>query len=57
MATKGTNSGGPGLGDIALSGARAVATNVVKPVANIIEFVEAPWGINMALFPVQNSTG
>ena len=53
MATKGTNSGGPGLGDIALSGARAVATNVVKPVANIIEFVEAPWGINMALFPVQ----
>jgi len=40
------------LANLALSGARSVATSV-KSLANIVEFTEEPWGLNMKLFPVQ----
>lgn len=44
-----------GLGDIALAGARAVraSSSSKKPLANIIEFIEEPWGLNLPLFPIQ----
>ena len=43
------------LGNLALSGARAANPKKVgnKPVADIIEFCEASWGLGMQLFPVQ----
>lgn len=41
------------LANLALSGARVVSATSKSSVANIIEFVEEPWGLNMKLFPVQ----
>ena len=42
------------LGNLVLSGARAVAPVGKVPItANIIEFVEEPWGLGMLLFPIQ----
>lgn len=42
------------LANLALSGARAATANTgITSVANIIEFVEEPWGLGMQLFPVQ----
>ena len=42
------------LGNLVLSGARAVAPVGKVPItANIIEFVEEPWGLGMQLFPIQ----
>ena len=41
-----------GLSDIAASVGRE-AGNSRSDVANIIDFIEAPWGLNMKLFPVQ----
>jgi len=43
------------LANSALSGARAAKPGQSLPssVANIIEFVEEPWGLGMSLFPVQ----
>ena len=43
------------LANLALSGARAVNPSGTggSKVANIIEFVEEPWGLGMRLFPIQ----
>lgn len=41
------------LANLALSGARAVSSTTKSSLANIVEFVEEPWGLNMKLFPVQ----
>jgi hypothetical protein len=41
------------LANLALSGARAVSSTTKASLANIVEFVEEPWGLNMKLFPVQ----
>ncbi len=42
------------LANLVLSGARAVSpVNSTAAVANIIEFVEEPWGLGMQLFPIQ----
>lgn len=42
------------LANLVLSGARAVAPVGKVPItANIIEFVEEPWGLGMQLFPIQ----
>ena len=43
----------PGLADIALSAGRATTGNKSLINTNIIEFVEAPWGLGLRLFPVQ----
>lgn len=40
-----------GLSDVALSAGKVDSSNTAN--ANIIEFVESPWGLNMKLFPVQ----
>lgn len=43
-----------GLGDIALAGSLAVrASKTAKTLANAIEFIEEPWGLNLPLYPVQ----
>ncbi len=39
-----------GLSDVALSAGKVDSDDKI---ANIIEFVESPWGLNMKLFPVQ----
>ena len=42
------------LANLVLSGARAVApVGKTSATANIIEFVEEPWGLGMLLFPIQ----
>lgn len=41
------------LANLALSGARAAASGGQKQLADVIEFIEEPWGLGMKLFPVQ----
>jgi len=43
------------LGNLALSGFRAgnASSGKKRPLADIIEFIEEPWGLAMPLFPVQ----
>lgn len=41
------------LGNIALSGAKAVTVNTGKGPVGPLEFIESPWGLNMKLYPVQ----
>lgn len=41
------------LSNIALTGAQAATSVTARPLANAIEFIEEPWGLNMRLFPVQ----
>lgn len=41
------------LGNIAMASSRAVASNVSKEPVGPLEFIEAPWGLNMKLYPVQ----
>lgn len=41
------------LANLALVGASAVTSTTARPLANAVEFIEAPWGLNMQLFPVQ----
>ena len=41
-----------GLAEIALGAGRASATGG-RSVVDIVTFIEAPWGLNMKLFPIQ----